>query len=101
MNEPALRYRVSTHKYSFSTNKNKTVLSEKVKELRAKNLDPEITFKVLEQSKSYKPESKHCQLCVAKKFYIIYGTQKNKLNRKSEIISKCKHKNKYKLATNG
>ena len=101
MSAPPLRLRVATHKHSFNTSNNQTVLSEKVKEIQNQNIEYNVTFKLLENRSSYKPESKRCELCIAEKFHIIYSNLENILNKKNEIISKCRHRSKFKLATNG
>ena len=101
MSAPPLCLRVATHKQSFKTSNNQTVLSEKVKEIQNKNIECNVTFKVLENRSSYKPESKHCKLCIAEKFHIIYSKPENILIKKNEVISKCRHRSKSKLATNG
>ena len=42
--------------------------------------------------------SNHCKLCRTEKFYIIESLDdKNLLNKKSELVSKCRHQNKLLL----
>ena len=101
MSEPPLRYRVATHKHSFKHDRNGTTLCEKVKELKSKEIEAKVTFSILEQKPAYSPETKRCQLCTAEKYNIIYSELENKLNKKTEIIGKCRHKTKFKLAANG
>ena len=101
MSEPPLRYRVASHYYSFKTSNNKTVLSEKIKYIKSQNKNFDLRFRIIENKKSYVPETKRCELCIAEKFQIIYSNMENILNKKSEIISKCRHKWKYKLGAIG
>ena len=49
--------------------------------------------------KSYNPTSKCCNLCLTEKLEILDDPDKNLLNKRSEIISQCHHKNKYRLKT--
>ena len=49
--------------------------------------------------KSYNPTSKRCNLCLTEKLEILDDPDKNLLNKRSEIISQCRHKNKYRLKT--
>ena len=43
--------------------------------------------------------SKYCRICLTKKFYIIESLDdKNLLNIKSELVSKCRHQNKFSLS---
>ena len=49
--------------------------------------------------KSYNPTSKRCNVCLTEKLEILDDPDKNLLNKTSEIISQCRHKNKYRLKT--
>ena len=39
------------------------------------------------------------ELCLTEKLEILDDPDKNLLNKRSEIISQCRHKNKYRLKT--
>jgi len=39
----------------------------------------------------------NCQLCLAEKLAILTGDPKILLNKWSELVSKCRHENKFKL----
>ena len=43
--------------------------------------------------------SKRCLLCLNEKLAIALHKDDNMLNKRSEIISKCRHRNKYMLAS--
>ena len=101
MSAPPLRLRVATHIYSFKNSSNQTTLSTKVKELIEKNINHNVKFKLIENSKPYTPELKRCGLCTAEAYHILYSRMENLLNSKLEIISKCRHKVKFKLGVNG
>ena len=45
------------------------------------------------------PTSKRCKRCLTEKLEILDDPDKNLLNKRSEIISQCRHKNKYRLKT--
>ena len=45
----------------------------------------------LENSKNGKSESKRCSLCLCEKFEIANYPENNLLNKRTEIISKCRH----------
>lgn len=47
--------------------------------------------------KSYRPEMKRCRLCDIEKLEIALYDGKNLLNKRNEIISRCRHRFKYKL----
>ena len=65
--------------------------------LKAKQLKPQISWKIKGIYKSYNPTSKCCNLCLTEKLGILDDPDKNLLNKILEIISQCHHKNKYKL----
>ena len=87
MSAPPLRLRVATHFQSFKTQNNQTELSGKVKELEKSGTKYTIKFKLIENKKAYKPESKRCQLCNAESYHILFGNFENLLNKESKIIS--------------
>ena len=53
--------------------------------------------KIIKQVKDYNPATKRCALCLAEKLSILEHEGNNLLNKRSEIISKCRHRNKHML----
>ena len=64
-----------------------------------KQLNPQILWKIKGIYKSYNPTSKPCNLCLREKLEILDDPNKNLLNKRSETISQCRHKNKYRTKT--
>ena len=62
-----------------------------------KQLYPQISWKIEGIYKSYNPTSKRCKLYLTEKLKILADPDKNLFNKRSEIISQCRHKNKYRL----
>jgi len=60
-----------------------------------REMEPKIEWKMLRHANSYKLGSKLCQLCLAEKLAILTGDPKILLNKRSERVSKCRHKNKF------
>ena len=56
-------------------------------------------WEVKNQFSAYKPQSNRCFTCLNEKLEILEGKENNLLNKKSEVISKCRHQNKYMLQT--
>ena len=56
-----------------------------------------LTWQIKEQYKTYNTTSKKCNLCLNEKLAIIDDPDKNVLNKRSEVISQCRHRNKFKL----
>lgn len=81
--EGPFKKRKNNHDLAFSNEKysNSTTLSTYIWHLKDKNITPRISWK-----------TKKCLLCLHEKVAIISHTQqKNLLNIRSKIISKCKH----------
>ena len=59
---------------------------------------PRIKWSIIKTAPAYNNISKRCTLCLQEKLHIIeFPDQKNLLNRRSELVSKCRHTNKYLL----
>ena len=67
--------------------RNATEVSKKVWELKDKNVDYDISSKVLQRAHPYKGGGSRCDLCAAEKLYILKNP--NSLNKRSELVSKC------------
>ena len=94
--------RYYNHKKSFKNRKyaNETTLSKYVWETKDKsNETPTLKWSIVKSVSSYTNISKRCMLCLNEKLAIItYPRQDELLNKKSELISKCRHANKFLLA---
>ena len=99
--EASFTKRYSNHKKSFNVPfyKHDTKLSTGYWNLKTKNLNPRISWKIKGIYKCYNPISKRYNLCLTEKLEILEDPDKNLLNKRSEIISQCRHKSKYSLKT--
>ena len=92
--------RYGNHKKAFNSDQYETdsALSKEV--WRIKRLRGEYTIKWSKEEShpSYKPEIKVCSLCQNEKLKIATYSEKNLLNQRNEIISRCRHRLKFKLA---
>ena len=96
--ELKFKARYANHKKSFNNEKYKKdseLLSKEVWRLKEKKVDFTIKWKVVKQFPAYNPSSKRCSLCQNEKLAILEHKEKNILNKRSEIISKCRHRNKF------
>ena len=86
----------NNHKKAFTNEryKNDTELSKELWKVRER---PKITWSILGKYSSYSPISKRCNLCLNEKLEIAVHKGENLLNKRSEVISKCRHKSKHKL----
>ena len=65
---------------------------------KRKNVAPALTWEVLQTVKTYSNITKRCSLCLHEKLAIItYSYPDELLNRQSELVTKCRHENKFLL----
>ena len=103
LTEGEFKKRHSVHKTSFNHKKHakSTALSTYFWDIREKEkIDPILTWSILKSVPGYSNITKRCQLCLQEKLEILcYKNPSELLNKKSELISKCRHQNKYILSS--
>ena len=57
----------------------------------------DLSWEIQQSAPAYKPGYKDCKLCIAEKYYILNEVDSVSLNVRSELLSKCRHKAKWKL----
>ena len=97
--DPIFKKRFKNHEKSFNHKKysKETELSKEIWRIKAKNASYNVTWRIIKQYRSYNPNTKRCMLCVNEKLAILNHDGDNLLNKKSEIVSTCRHKHKYRL----
>ena len=75
-------------------------LSKYLWEIKEKfKIMPSLKWSIIKSVPAYSNFSKKCQLCLQEKFEILNYPNPNKLlNKISELISKCRHVNKFLLS---
>ena len=93
------KQRYGVHKSSFTHRKYKdsTGLSSFIWKLKDRNLNFNLQFSVVTLAPAYTKESKICFLCLAEKTSILYSDHFSSLNKRSELMSKCRHRLKQLL----
>ena len=94
------KLRFANHKMSFSSEAHKadTELSKHIWELKERGLNYKIKWKILRKTSGYNRLNNTCNLCTAEKLEICnFKCKVNLLNKRNELISKCRHQNKYLL----
>ena len=93
--------RHSVHKTSFTKRNHpaRTTLSDYVWKVKDQNGEmPTIRWSYLKTAPAYNNVSKRCALCLQEKMCIIeYPDKQNLLNKRSELVNKCRHQNKFLL----
>ena len=100
LTEGPFKLRYSNHKQSFKPSnedrRHETRLSTYMWELKEANTPGNIKWEVARKSTPYKCGSRYCDLCTSEKLAILLADSSNLLNKRSEIISTCRHRTKFK-----
>ena len=93
--ETEFKARYYNHNDSFNSDskRNATELSKFIWSCKASGLNPVISWKMVCHATPYQHRGKVCNLCLAEK----YANDDALLNKQTELVNKCWHKNKYKL----
>ena len=100
LTENTFKTRYSNHKASFKNIKlrNATELSKHLWSLKDAGKEFNVTWKIIRRAKAYTNATKRCSLCLWEKFYIIYRSSMASLNKRSELMSTCRHAAKFLLS---
>ena len=100
--EGFFKTRFYNHNKSFKYRRyeNDTTLSKYVWEIKDKHQEtPVLKWSIVKSVPAYSNISKKCLLCLHEKLEILnYPNQAELLNKRSELVSKCRHANKFLLA---
>ena len=100
--EGDFKQRFYNHRMSFNNEDyfKDTTLSKYVWEIKRKlKIMPSLKWSIIKSVPAYSNISKKCQLCLQEKFEILnYPNPNELLNKKSRLISKCCHVNKFLLS---
>ena len=88
------RWYSHNHSFKHEDKKKSTELSNYIWGLRDNNIEPTLSWEVIDHARPYVNGSKKCNLCLTEKFHII-TSQLDIVNKRSEIISKCRHSNNF------
>ena len=101
--EIKFKLRYTNHKKSFNhrNHKSDTDLSNNFWKIEDNERSTNITWEILGRHQAYNTSSKRCSLRLNKKLKIALHRNNNMLNRRTEILSTCRHKNKYSLISHG
>ena len=58
-----------------------------------------LSWEIHKRTSPYQCSSKRCNLCLSEKVSTICADPNNLLNKRAELISKCRNRNKFLLAT--
>ena len=96
----SFKERYNNHQLSFRHEKyqSNTSLSKYIWDLRKSSIPFNIDWSVVCSASTYHPSIKKCPLCIMEKTQILMSDHKFPLNKKSELLSKCRHREKFLLS---
>ena len=99
LTEPPFKQRYTCHMSSFrhAKHEHSTELSKHVWDLKRRGEDFSTRWSILTSAPAYNSASKRCNLCLSEKLHIVLADKKRSLNKRTELISKCRHENKHLL----
>jgi hypothetical protein len=92
------RYYQHQHSFRNESYRHSTELSNHIWDLKASNTPYNIEWSVIKSAAPYSSASKRCNLCLTEKLMIAAPSNYHPLNKRSELISKCRHENKFYLS---
>ena len=97
--EPPIKGRLGNHERDCNNEEyaNSTELSKEVWKIKKKGFTPSVRWRIIKQLPAYNPETKKCLLCLGEKIEILEREGENLLNKRSELVSTCRHKRKFLL----
>ena len=97
ISEGEFKTRYYNHVKSFKSraNRSDTELSKYLWTLKDSNIPFTLVWSIAAKTFKYKCGSRKCDLCTTEKYFIAMTQTNNLLNKKSEIVSKCRHRTKF------
>ena len=97
MTEHSFKMRFNNHKVFFKHRKHlhDTVLSKYIWDLKFSDTDVSIKWSIVTRARSYRGNPSRCYLCLMEKLCILSADKSTLLNKRSELITKCRHENKF------
>ena len=106
MTEGTFKKRYNSHMFDIRhPESNGTTLSKKIQDLQNSNREYKVKWSIVDHACPYTAGAKSCDLCTAEKMHIALGRKGFKklpdgcilLNKRSELMSKCRHRAKFTL----
>ena len=100
LTEGTFKQRYTQHNLTFRNRKyaNRTELAKHIWNLKDNKENYKINWSIISSASAHNNISKRCNLCITEKLHIIKADKARNLNKRTELISKCRHENKYFLA---
>ena len=98
--EREFKLHCNNHIMSFRHKKrvNDTELSKYLRKLKEEKADYKLQRSIKAYTSPYKCGTIKCDLCLTEKMIIARSDRKKFLNKRTELVFKCKHRNKFLLS---
>ena len=93
-----LRYRNHVKTFNSVQYEKDTELSKFIWKLKTKEIQFTTSWTIVARASPYRCGSKQCNLCLSEKVAIARSNHKGLLNKRTELLGKCRHKNKFLLS---
>ena len=102
MKEHEFKTRYNNHKLSFRDRKHShaTVLSKHIWDLKDSDTDYHINWRIIKRANAYRGNPSRCNLCLSETLCILSARDVSLLKKKSELVTKCRHENKFFTTSN-
>ena len=90
------RFYGHTSDFRHEQNRTNTALASYIWECKDKHIDYSIEWEILKHCSKYKGGKRKCDLCLTEKLLILKNKD-NPLNKRTELMGKCRHLRKFKL----
>ena len=77
---------------------NDTELSKYLWKLKEENADYNLQWSIKAYASPYKCRTRKCDLCLTEEMIIDRSDRKKLLNKRTELFSNCRHRNKFLLS---
>ena len=93
------KHRFNNHTKSFNLEhyENDTELSKEYWTIKRNHFIPKVTWRIIRKWAPFNTTKGKCYLCLNEKLEIASYKGDNLLNKRSELINKCRHQNKFTL----
>ena len=93
------RYRNHLKSFRNPRYEKETALSKHIHQLEKNKVNFSIEWNILKRTSGFNKITKSCSLCTSEKMEICkFKLKENLLNKRNELVSKCRHANKYLLS---
>ena len=91
------RYRNHQTSFRHRSKRHETELSKYIWDLKDRQKSFHVNWRILRTCQPYSNVSKKCNLCLQEKYFIIFRKDLSSLNKRNELASSCRHRNRLSL----